>query len=71
MDDEKKKTKEPFVSERALKGHLSNGNGKKEKKEKTKTEAEGPSEKMKARLPLDTQLQRALDLLRGLHALHG
>lgn len=69
-EDEKKKKKEPFVSERALKGHLSNGNGK-EKKEKIKVEVEGPSEKMKARLPLDTQLQRALDLLRGLHALHG
>jgi carboxyl-terminal processing protease len=68
-DDEKKKKKEPFVSERALKGHLANGNGKEKKKEKTK--GEGPSEKMKARLPQDTQLQRALDLLRGLHALHG
>ncbi len=68
--DDKKKRKEPFISERALKGHLSNGNGK-EKKKKTKAVAAGPSEVMKARLPKDTQLQRALDLLRGLHALHG
>jgi carboxyl-terminal processing protease len=68
-EDSEKKKKEPFISERALKGHLSNGNGKEEKKKKAK--GEGPSEKMKARLPLDTQLQRALDLLRGLHALHG
>ncbi len=68
-EDSEKKKNEPFISERALKGHLSNGNGKEKKKEKTKEE--GPSEKMKARLPLDTQLQRALDLLRGLHALHG
>jgi len=67
VDDEKKSTG-PFVSERALKGHLSNGKGK--KKEKTKVEGEGPSEAMKARLPQDTQLQRGLDLLRGLHALH-
>ena len=71
--DEKKKKKEPFISERALKGHLANGNGKekKKKKEKEKTKAEGPSEAMKVRLPQDTQLQRALDLLKGLHALHG
>jgi carboxyl-terminal processing protease len=70
-EDDEKKMKEPFVSERALKGHLSNGNGKEKKKEKIKVKVEGPSEKMKARLPLDMQLQRALDLLRGLHALHG
>ncbi len=69
-DEKKKKKKEPFISERALKGHLANGNGK-EKKKKEKTKAEGPSEAMKARLPQDTQLQRALDLLKGLHALHG
>ena len=68
-EDADKKKKGPFISERALKGHLSNGNGKDKKKEKAKEE--GPSDKMKARLPLDTQLQRALDLLRGLHALHG
>lgn len=70
-EDDEKKSKEPFISERALKGHLSNGNGKDRKMEKKKVKEEGPSEKMKARLPLDTQLQRALDLLRGLHALHG
>ena len=32
---------------------------------------EGPSEAMTERLKLDTQLQRALDLLRGLHVLRG
>jgi carboxyl-terminal processing protease len=69
--EDQKRNKEPFVSERALKGHLSNGNGKDKKKEKPKATGNGPSEAMKARLPQDTQLQRALDLLRGLHALRG
>jgi len=59
------------VSERDLKGHLSNGNSKKtakkfEVKESIKNQA---SELMQKRLKLDTQLQRALDLLKGLHAL--
>jgi len=67
--DDEKKSKEPFISERALKGHLSTG--KEKKKAKTEVEGEGPSEAMKARLPQDTQLQRGLDLLRGLHALRG
>jgi len=62
------------VSERDLKGHLSNGNGKKkaEKAKKAKTSVDNQaSDAMKARLKLDTQLQRALDLLKGLHALKG
>jgi len=62
-------SKLPSVSERDLKGHLSNGNGKKESKTKTK-HGEDASEAMQKRLKLDTQLQRALDLLRGLHALN-
>ncbi len=62
----------PLVSERGLKGHLSNGNGKaKEKKSKAAAAGGQPSEAMKKRLPLDVQLHRALDLLKGLHALKG
>jgi len=53
------------ISERDLKGHLQNGNGKKAKK----TTAEGVSERIKERLARDLQLRRALDLLKGLHAL--
>jgi len=65
---EQDKPKLPSLSESDLKGHLSNGN--KRKKAKSKDEPEGEaSDAMKERLPLDTQLQRALDLLRGLHAL--
>ncbi|WP_201265501.1 S41 family peptidase [Mariprofundus sp. EBB-1] len=61
------------VSERDLKGHLSNGNAKKKAaKDKVKESIENhASDAMKARLKLDTQLQRALDLLKGLHALKG
>ncbi len=61
------------VSERDLKGHLSNGNSKKAvNKSSAKPATDNqPSDKMKARLKLDTQLQRALDLLKGLHALQG
>jgi len=62
------------VSERDLKGHLSNGNGKKKtaKAKKAKKSIDNQaSDAMKARLKLDTQLQRALDLLKGLHALKG
>jgi len=70
--DEQAKSKIPLVSERDLKGHLSNGNKKsKSKKDAAKDEANSAdaSEAMQKRLPMDTQLQRALDLLRGLHAL--
>jgi len=62
-------SKKPLVSERDLKGHLANGNKKKSRAKQGK--AEGPSDIMKKRLQLDTQLQRALDLLKGLHALKG
>jgi len=59
------------VSESDLKGHLSNGNHKKSKAKKTvKTTTENhASPVMQERLKKDTQLQRALDLLKGLHAL--
>ncbi|MDX8406252.1 MAG: S41 family peptidase [Mariprofundus sp.] len=67
---DKAKAKLPSVFESSLKGHLANGN---HDKKAAKTAAEIPtgdaSDAMKKRLPLDTQLQRALDLLRGLHAL--
>ncbi|MDQ6970166.1 MAG: S41 family peptidase [Mariprofundus sp.] len=58
------------VSERDLKGHLSNGNGKKSaRKTVKKSPSNHASDQMQQRLKLDTQLQRALDLLKGLHAL--
>lgn len=58
------------VSERDLKGHLKNGSGKSDKRAKEATGG-GPSDTMKERLESDTQLQRALDVLKGLHALRG
>jgi len=61
-------SKVPSVSERDLKGHLSNGNGKAPAAAK-EDHGEDASEAMHERLKIDTQLQRALDLLRGLHAL--
>ncbi|NWF36890.1 S41 family peptidase [Mariprofundus sp. KV] len=69
-DEEASKRASNAVSERNLKGHLANGNGK-DKKKKSEELGEGPSEVMQERLKLDTQLQRALDLLRGLHVLRG
>jgi len=69
--EETSESKRPLVSERDLKGHLANGNGKKKQAKLQKSKAEGPSDAMKKRLQLDTQLQRALDLLKGLHALEG
>ncbi len=61
------------VSERDLKGHLSNGNKHKKAKKNAskKPDSNHASAKMQERLKLDTQLQRALDLLKGLHALEG
>lgn len=67
---EEGKSKRPLVSERDLKGHLANGNKTKTAHKKKNKEA-GPSEVMQKRLKVDTQLQRALDLLKGLHALKG
>jgi len=59
----------PTISERDLKGHLENGNGK-QKKGAAPAEA-AVSDAMKERLQRDSQLQRAFDLLKGLHALRG
>ena len=70
-DEKAKKAARPLVSERDLKGHLANGNKKKAKADKKQSNGEGASESMKTRLQRDTQLQRALDLLKGLHALKG
>ncbi|TLS76929.1 S41 family peptidase [Mariprofundus erugo] len=61
----------PSVSESNLKGHLSNGNHGKPTAKKAPEATGDASDEMKKRLELDTQLQRALDLLRGLHALKG
>jgi carboxyl-terminal processing protease len=59
------------ISERDLKGHLQNGNHNeaKPKADKAKQDTAEPSEKMQERLTRDVQLQRAFDLLKGLHAL--
>ena len=69
VDEEKKRNLLPTVSERDLKGHLANGGKAKQKKEADNT-SNRVSDTMIKRLQLDTQLQRALDLLHGLHALH-
>jgi len=73
VKSEKAKAGRFSVSERDLKGHLSNGNAKnKTKKSRVKKTTDNQaSDAMKARLKVDTQLQRALDLLKGLHALEG
>jgi len=66
-DDAKKKPKSTRIFERDLKGHLGNGGKGKAKQEEVHGE---PSEAMQKRLPRDVVLQRALDLLRGVHAIH-
>ena len=63
-----KAVKLPMFSERDLKGHLENGNGKAGKGKSPEAENK-VSDAMSERLLRDTQLQRALDLLKGLHAL--
>ncbi|MDX8396081.1 MAG: S41 family peptidase [Mariprofundaceae bacterium] len=58
------------VSEKDLKGHLENGNKAKKKDKKITVLDKGKaSEAMVKRLSKDVQLQRALDLLKGLNAL--
>jgi carboxyl-terminal processing protease len=57
------------VSERNMKGHLANGSGKSKTKKEDEAVSGQPSEKMVERLTKDVQLQRALDLLQGLHVL--
>ncbi|MDQ6960545.1 MAG: S41 family peptidase [Mariprofundaceae bacterium] len=64
-----KEDKRTSVFERDLKGHLDNGNKKKARKKVSKQHGE-VSQAMQKRLRQDNVLQRALDMLKGLHALH-
>jgi len=63
------KDKQTSVFERDLKGHLENGNGKKKLRKKASTRHGDVSKAMQQRIKTDTVLQRALDMLKGLHAL--
>jgi len=65
----KTENKQNSVFERNLKGHLMNGNGKKSRKKASKPHGE-VSHAMQKRLEQDNVLQRALDMLEGVHALH-
>lgn len=56
-----------MITERDLKGHLENGNG--EKKAGKSSSKKDVDTGMKDRLAKDVQLQRALDLLKGLHVI--
>ncbi len=67
--DKEKKSKPTRVFESDLKGHLNNG-GKNRGKKNVKVLQGEPSEAMQKRLEQDVVLQRALDLLRGVHAIH-
>jgi len=67
--EQKNEKKRTIILERNLRGHLENGN-KAGKDAKKKDATDIVSEKMKKRLKLDIPLQRALDLLKGLHTLH-
>ncbi len=58
-----------MISERNMKGHLSNGNGKTTTQKEEESVSGQPSKTMVERLTKDVQLQRALDLLQGLHVL--
>ena len=60
--------KRMLITERDLKGHLENGNGKKKSVDSSSKSDVG--DRMKDRLTKDIQLQRALDLLKGLHVIH-
>jgi len=64
---DEKKRKIQAVLERDLKGHFENGSAMKKRK---KTVGGAPSAQMRTRMKRDTFLQRALDLLKGLNALH-
>lgn len=68
---EQDKDRLPSLFESNLKGHLANGNHDKKAAKKKTIAGDDASDAMKERLQIDTQLQRALDLLRGLHALKG
>ncbi len=65
----KTKNKQVSVFERNLKGHLMNGNKKKPGKKVLKPRGK-VSQLMRKRLKRDNILQRALEMLKGLHALH-
>ncbi|MDX8404350.1 MAG: S41 family peptidase, partial [Mariprofundaceae bacterium] len=66
VEDKKKRIS---ISERDLKGHLKNGNGASKQKKNKKLAKGEVSERIKERLSKDVQLQRALDLLKGLNAI--
>lgn len=68
--DEEEKAKPTRVFERDLKGHLNNG-GKGAAKDKGESAQGEPSQAMQKRIGQDVYLQRALDLLRGVHAIEG
>ena len=70
QQEEEKKAKPTRLFERDLKGHL-NKPGKASDKDKTETVKGEPSAAMQQRLEQDVVLQRALDLLRGVHAIEG
>jgi len=65
-----KEDKRTSVFERDLKGHLMNGNKEKRVKEQHEVKHGEVSQAMQKRLRQDNVLQRALDMLKGLHALH-
>jgi len=65
-----KEDKRTSVFERDLKGHLMNGNKKKRVRKKPEVKHGEISQAMQQRLNQDNVLQRALDMLKGLHALH-
>jgi len=66
----KQEDKRTSVFERNLKGHLMNGDKKKRVKKQHKAKHGEISQAMQQRLKQDNVLQRALDMLKGLHALH-
>ncbi len=66
-DGDGKEVKMTSVSERDLKGHFDNAS--KVAPNKASAGGEKASAEMEKRLKVDTQLQRALDLLKGLHAI--
>ncbi|MDX8381580.1 MAG: S41 family peptidase [Ghiorsea sp.] len=68
VEDEAKDRPER-ITEASMKGHLANGNGKTKTKKEEEAIPGQPSALMIKRLTRDVQLQRALDLLQGLHVL--
>lgn len=66
----KQENKRTSVFERDLKGHLMNGDKKKRARKQREAKHGEISQAMQKRLKQDNVLQRALDMLKGLHALH-